>query len=389
MHNLLQPMFQKISSMFLKAIINSTFAKIFTPYMKEKDILAAVAKHYQIDELNEIQKATLSKSADARDIILLSPTGSGKTIAFLIPLIKALKDKPGILQAVIIAPSRELVLQIAGITANLATGFKVTCCYGGHNVLDEKKSLSVVPSIIVSTPGRLLDHINRGNIDVHSATQIVLDEFDKSLELGFQDEMKRIIRKMPNISRHYLTSATSLSEIPDFINIDAPVTLNFLHQNAELNQRIDILKVQSPQKDKLSCLLDLLRSIPNGRTIVFANHREAVERIYNYLIDNQVSAGIYHGGLDQIQREKAITLFNNGSFITLVTTDLGARGLDIAEVMNIIHYHIPTSAESYTHRNGRTARVAASGNVYVILGPQEKAPAFIKFDEVYTSAPSV
>ena len=319
--------------------------------MKQKDILANLKERFGITELNEMQKDVLSAYNQDGDIILLSPTGSGKTIAFLVPLLKALKEPNGNLQAVIIAPSRELVMQIGKVARDIATGHKVTCCYGGHNVLDEKQSLSVTPSIIVSTPGRLLDHIKREHINVHSTRLLVLDEFDKALELGFQDEMRRILRRMPNISRRYLTSATDIAEIPDFVRIFKP-----------------------------QALLKLLKNVPNGRTIVFANYRDAVERIYYFLKDNDMPVGVYHGGLEQIDREKAISMFNNGSYTVMITTDLGARGLDIAEVMNIIHYHIPITEETYTHRNGRTARVKATGNVYVLVNSSDKLPDYMKFD---------
>lgn len=351
--------------------------------MKQKDILGALKAHYGIEQLNEMQNCVLARSSEQGDIILLSPTGSGKTIAFLVPVLKALKENSTNLQAVIIAPSRELVMQIGKVAREIATGYKVTCCYGGHNVIDEKQSLSVTPSIIVSTPGRLLDHINRNHIDVHSTRILVLDEFDKSLELGFQDEMRRILRHMPNISRRYLTSATNIDEIPDFVRIFKPQVVDFREDKEELDQRTTVLRVNSDEKDKLQALLKLLKNVPNGRTIVFANYREAVERIYYFLKDNDVPVGVYHGGLDQIDREKAIAMFNNGSYTVMITTDLGARGLDIAEVMNIIHYHIPTSEETYTHRNGRTARVNATGNVYVLVNTSDRLPDYMEFDGVF------
>lgn len=348
--------------------------------MKQKDILANLKERFGITELNEMQKDVLSAYNQDGDIILLSPTGSGKTIAFLVPLLKALKEPNGNLQAVIIAPSRELVMQIGKVARDIATGHKVTCCYGGHNVLDEKQSLSVTPSIIVSTPGRLLDHIKREHINVHSTRLLVLDEFDKALELGFQDEMRRILRRMPNISRRYLTSATDIAEIPDFVRIFKPQTVDFRENKEDLDQRTTVLRVNSDDKDKLQALLKLLKNVPNGRTIVFANYRDAVERIYYFLKDNDAPVGVYHGGLEQIDREKAISMFNNGSYTVMITTDLGARGLDIAEVMNIIHYHIPITEETYTHRNGRTARVKATGNVYVLVNSSDKLPDYMKFD---------
>ncbi len=348
--------------------------------MKQKDILGALKTHYGIATLNDMQEAVLAKSNEHGDIILLSPTGSGKTIAFLVPMLKALKDTSNQLQAVIIAPSRELVMQIGKVARDIATGYKVTCCYGGHNVTDEKQSLSVTPTIIVSTPGRLLDHINRNHIDVYPTRLLVLDEFDKSLELGFHDEMKKILKRMPNLSKRYLTSATDIDDIPEFVRIHNPQFVDFRNDKAELDQRTTVLRVNSDEKDKLQSLLKLLKNLPDGRTIVFANYRDAVERIYNFLKENDVPAGVYHGGLDQIDREKAIAMFNNGSYTVMVTTDLGSRGLDIAEVKSIIHYHMPTSEEIYTHRNGRTARVDATGNVYVLVNSSDRIPEYVVFD---------
>ena len=352
--------------------------------MKEKEILSNIKERLGIESLNEMQRAMIDSSAEQGDIVLLSPTGSGKTLAFLIPLLKELHHPSGKLQAVIIAPSRELVIQIDGIVRAIASQHKVTCCYGGHSVADERQSLAVVPSIIVSTPGRLLDHINRNHIDVYSTRLLVLDEFDKSLELGFHDEMQRILRRMPNIARRILTSATMIDEFPAFLRLHRERIVNFLADKKELDSRLTVWSVRSDAKDKLQAALSLLQSISPGRTIIFANHRESAERIHGFLVQKGVSAGLYHGGLDQQEREVAITLFNNGTNLVLVTTDLGARGLDIADVVSIIHYHLPQSREIYTHRNGRTARVAANGNVYVLLAPDEKVPEFITFNDELT-----
>ena len=349
--------------------------------MKEKEIISNIREKLGIECLNDMQREMLDSINEPGDLVLLSPTGSGKTLAFIAPMLKELKAPNGKLQAVIIAPSRELVIQIFGIVRAIATGHKVTCCYGGHSVADERQSLSVVPSIIVSTPGRLLDHINREHINVFTTRLLVLDEFDKSLELGFQDEMKRILRRMPNISRRTLTSATMIDEFPDFLRLHQVRIVNFLADKKELDSRLTVWSVRSDAKDKLEAALSLLKSITPGRTIIFANHRESAERIQEFLVQRGVSAGLYHGGLDQQEREMALTLFDNGSNLILVTTDLGSRGLDIADVASIIHYHLPSSREIYTHRNGRTARVAANGNVYVLLGPTEEVPDYITFND--------
>ena len=219
-----------------------------------------------------MQKAMLKRAATPGDITLLSPTGSGKTLAFLIPLLKTLKEPNGKLQAVIIAPSRELVTQIFEITRVLASSHKVSCCYGGHSMLDEKQSLAVVPSILISTPGRLVDHIQRSNIDVYSTRLLILDEFDKSLELGFHEEMKKIVKNMPNVSRKILTSATMISEMPDFVKLNCPTVLNFLYKNSETRSRMKVWRAESSAKDKLDALRLLLLLLNFLSNIHFLHH---------------------------------------------------------------------------------------------------------------------
>lgn len=352
--------------------------------MKEQEILSLINERLGISDLNDLQKSVLKNLKISSSAIIYSPTGSGKTLAFSVTLLKALKNfDTEKLQAVIIAPSRELVIQISEVIRPIAPDYKVTSLYGGHNVADEKNSLQNVPSIIVGTPGRLLDHANRGNIDLTNVRQLILDEFDKCLELGFEEEMRKLLKKMPNLSRKILTSATILKDIPDFVNLTNYVTLDFLESAENPSDRITVWQVKSEEKDKLAALRTLLYSIPQGKTIIFANYRDAVSRIYQNLKDNQISAGIYHGALEQMDREKAIAMFNNESYPILVSTDLGSRGLDIKEVKNIIHYHLPVSQESYTHRNGRTARVDKTGDVYILTHQDEQLPDFVTIDETF------
>lgn len=356
--------------------------------MREKEFLPLVESRLGITQLNDMQTKMMATASNPNDIILLSPTGSGKTLAFILPMLKRLNPPTGRVQAIIIAPSRELVLQIAGIIREIATGFKTTPLYGGHKVEDELNSLKQTPDIIVATPGRLLDHINRRNFDPMPTRILILDEFDKSLELGFEEEMKKIFKHLKNISRRILTSATNLQILPDFITLNNTITLSFLQHNQDLRKRLQVIRVNSDGKDKLSSLLSLLHNItPDNfhisRTIIFVNHRESAIRVAEFLHKNNADVAIYHGALEQMDREKAISLFNNGSSPILVATDLAARGLDIDTVENIIHYHQPISVETYTHRNGRTARVDASGSIYVIVGPEENVADFISFDRTF------
>lgn len=348
--------------------------------MDKQTILERFRERHNIETLNPMQQ--LMAATDATRLILLSPTGSGKTAAFAIRLLRALGTSKGVLQAVVIAPSRELVIQIADVIRPVAAGLKTVAFYGGHNMADEVNSLKSMPDIIVATPGRLLDHITRGNLDVAGVHALVLDEYDKSLELGFHDEMRRIARRMKSLKLIILTSATRLAELPDFLPMQGAETVDFTP--TAQRSRLQTVSVESPERDKLQTLLDLLRSLPNGRAIVFVNHRESAERVYNFLKKERFPVGLYHGGLEQRDRQLALDLFNNGTNPVLVSTDLGSRGLDIDDVNYVIHYHMPLSAESWTHRNGRTARMGADGTAYVITAEGENIPDYVVCDRPYS-----
>lgn len=360
--------------------------------MKEKEFLPLVAERLDIQELNAMQRRMLEAGTQGRDIVLLSPTGSGKTLAFVLPVLKLLKPSSGRVQAVVIAPSRELVLQIAGIVKKIAVAHRCVAVYGGHKVEDEVNELSVVPDILVGTPGRMLDHAKRHNVELLPTRICVLDEFDKSLELGFEKEMAKIFGYMKNLNRIMLTSATAADELPAFISLKDPMTLDYLEENSRLDRRLDVYKVEAEGKDKLEDLLRLLKNLSSGKrlgkTIVFVNHRESAERTLRFLKQRGVSAVLYHGALDQREREKALALFRNGSRNVLVSTDLGARGLDITGVENVIHYHIPLTVQAYTHRNGRTARMDASGRVFVMLGPTEAPADYMELNKTYRMSDS-
>lgn len=357
--------------------------------MREKEFFPNVKK-IGIDEINDMQRRSMAAASESKEIILVAPTGSGKTVAFTLPMLKWLNPPTGRVQAIIIAPSRELVIQIAGVVREIASGFKVTALYGGHNVEDEVNTLSVTPDIIVATPGRLLDHLKRGNVDPTPTRILILDEYDKSLELGFEDDMRKIFNRLKNISRIILTSATVSPSLPSFIKLENPLEIDFSGESKDVRNRMKIYRVDT-DKDKLESLLSLLKSISKEdipeRTIVFVNHRESAERVAEFLKKRHVACALYHGELDQFQREDAISMFNNGSAPILIATDLAARGLDVRGVSNIIHYHQPLTSEIFTHRNGRTARVDANGDIYVLTGPDEELKPFIETDGNYRPNP--
>lgn len=333
-----------------------------------------------IEKLNEMQEAAIAASAVQNNILLLSNTGSGKTLAFLMSILQNLNEEIKTTQALIVVPSRELALQIESVFRQMGTGLKITCCYGGHKRETEENNLIEPPVVIVGTPGRLCDHIRRENITTDSIHTLVLDEFDKSLEAGFQEEVNFIIDSLPGISKRILTSATEAVEVPEFVNFDKAEKLDFLVKGEEDTRLLDIKAVHSPDKDKTDSLFKLMCQIGNRPTIIFCNHRETVEDTSKMLKDRGIMNVFYHGAMEQRERDSALCKFRNGTSFILVTTDLAARGLDIPNIRYIVHYHLPPTEEIFTHRNGRTARMDASGTVILMIAPNEYLPEYIDKD---------
>lgn len=347
--------------------------------MRQADILRAAAMRLGIDALNPLQRRVADElCGNHDDALIVAPTGSGKTLAFLLPLLTMVEGGKGCVEAVIVAPTRELVLQIYGVARALAADAKVTAIYGGHSVRDEARSLTEAPAIVVATPGRLVDHLNRKQISLSRTAALVLDEFDKTLELGFEDEARRIAAAVPMRARTILTSATTMPELPPYITLHSVHTIESSDGDATAESRLALRLYRSPEADKLEALRRLLASFgPEERAIVFVNYRDAVARVFDFVSRLGITAGYYHGALQQLDREKVVEMMANGSFSMLVSTDLAARGLDLPQVDHIVHYHLPLNAATFTHRNGRTARVEASGVAHVILGPTEAVPDFI------------
>ena len=281
--------------------------------------------------LNTMQEATAEAVLHTgKDIVVMSPTGSGKTYAYLLPLIQRLDAKTDELQAIVFA-----------------------------------------------TPGRLNDHLDKANINTETIKWLVIDEFDKCLEFGFQEEMMSILCKLPNIERRILLSATESETIPNFVSMGRTIHLDYRTDEENIPNRICLYTVTSPEKDKLKVLKDLLLSLGDKSSIVFLNYRDSVERTALFLKEEGFIISWFHGGLEQREREAALYRFSNGSAPILVSTDLASRGLDIPDVDNIIHYHFPETEDSYVHRVGRTARWDKEGRTFFILGPEERLPEFV------------
>ena len=344
--------------------------------MSSKQQIDTVLSNIGFSELNALQQETLSKSETAHNLMILSQTGSGKTFAFLLPLFLKLESSSKEIQAVILAPSRELAIQIEGVFRSMKTNFKVLTCYGGHSMSVEKKSLKEAPAVLIGTPGRICDHISRNTLDLSHVSQFVVDEYDKSLEFGFEDQIKYIYQELHALEFTTLVSATEHKEFPDYLAFRNPEIVNHL-ANSE-DPAITFWNYPVRNSNKFDKLFDLLCSFNGELTIVFCNFREATESVRNHLYDNGYDSIIYHGGMEQDERERALIQFRNGSYHTLICTDLGSRGLDIPEIQHVVHFQFPHSEEAFIHRNGRTARMKANGSSYLLLNKDENTPDYLE-----------
>lgn len=343
---------------------------------KQKEVIERSLKHLGFSALNEMQLEVLQKYNDNPNLLMLSKTGSGKTVAFLLPLLLNLKDSPFI-QALILVPTRELAIQIEGVFKALKSNYKVTTCYGGHSMRVEENSLKETPAIVIGTPGRICDHITRENILLHKVEVLIVDEYDKCLEFGFEEQMGFIHEHLRNLKKSMLVSATELKAFPSYLNFAPYTNVNYL-KNSE-DPKIQFLKVNTSSNVKFETLYDVLCSFKGELTIVFCNYREATQSIVDYLETRDYKALVYHGGLEQEDRERALMKFRNGSCHTLICTDLGSRGLDIPEIQHVVHFQYPQTEEAFIHRNGRTARMKADGTAYLMINQDEQTPEYIDF----------
>ena len=352
--------------------------------MEKTRILAKLG----IDDLNAMQQEAVEAIAHSdKDVLILSPTGSGKTLAYLLPLAERIDAGSDELQAVVIVPGRELALQSATVLKDMGCGLRGMALYGGRPTMDEHRKLrEVKPQVVFATPGRLNDHFDKQNLSAEAVRWVVIDEFDKCLSMGFHDEMQRALAFIEHSTlnmehsgrlRRILLSATESEAIPRFVSMVRCVRINFLDEQEQVPERVTIYEVKSPTKDKLETLSRLLRFIGQESSIVFLNYRDSVERTADYLRRQGFTLSMFHGGLDQREREDALYKFSNHSANIMVCTDLASRGLDIPDIRHIIHYHIPEGEEGYVHRVGRTARWDKTGKAYFILSADEQIPAYV------------
>jgi len=336
-------------------------------------------KKLNIDQLNAMQEEASLAITNASNTVLLSPTGSGKTLAFLLPILSFLKTVINSIQVLILVPTRELAIQIEQIIRRLGTGNKINAVYGGRPFLKDISELQHPPSILIGTPGRIADHLNRQTFTVKAIKTLILDEFDKSLEIGFENEMKTIVSLLPHIEKRILTSATHDIEIPSFLGVKDELVINYLNL---IPTKLKIRRVISPLKNKLQTLLGLLCHIGNKSGIIFCNYKDSINYVSDFLQKNNINHGCFHGGLDQIDRERSLMKFRNRTHHIIVATDLASRGIDVSSLDFIIHYQWPLKLNEFTHRNGRTARMNSEGTAYIIQWEKEKLPEFINVPNI-------
>lgn len=339
-----------------------------------------IFQRLHIEAPNEMQKRVGEVLLHGQtDVVVLSPTGSGKTLAYLLPLVQMLDAASDQVQALVVVPGRELASQSDRVLRSMGCGIRSASCYGGRATMDEHRMLKEVrPHVVFGTPGRLNDHLDKGNISRFDVRWLIIDEFDKCLQMGFLDEMQHLLAALPGLRRRVLLSATEAEEIPHFVSPTKGQTLAFLDHPT--SDRVTLYEVKSPVKDKLETLRHLLLNLGDSSSIVFLNYRDSVERVNDYLVAQGFVTSRFHGGLEQKDREAALYRFSNGSANVLVSTDLASRGLDIPDIANIIHYHLPESADGYVHRVGRTARWDAQGRAFFIVGSEESLPDFVEGD---------
>jgi superfamily II DNA/RNA helicase len=345
--------------------------------MEKNNKIKNILENIGISMLNEMQEAALQAIKEESELILIAPTGTGKSLAFLLPIYERMVEENKNVQALIITPTRELAIQLQHVWQRMRTGFKVNSCYGGHSMSVEVKSLNQAPALLIGTPGRLLDHMDRGTFDQRKIDILVLDEFDKSLAMGFQNQMAQIIKTLSGLKKKVLVSATAKWQIPEFVGVSKPVTLHVPLVGEQIKEHLQLKIIYGQTFDKLNLLFELLCYVGSSPSLIFCNQRGVAEEVGYRLAEKGIDCGCFHGGMSQVDREKALISFRNGSIRFLIATDLAARGLDIPEVSNVIHFEVPSKHTEWLHRNGRTARMQANGNAFLILGKKEPLPSYL------------
>ncbi|WP_161891224.1 DEAD/DEAH box helicase [Pontibacter russatus] len=322
-----------------------------------------------------IQASAIPLLLQGQDVAGQAETGSGKTAAFGLPLLHRLNPGLQQVQALVLVPTRELAVQVRQELKQLGKhieSLKVSAFYGGHAFSQERASLAHPPQVLVGTPGRLTDHLNRRTLNLSFAKQLILDEADKLLEMGFEEEVDQVVAALPRSRQTILFSATIPEGVKQLIasSLQNPQFVKATATTIPDQVKLVGIKVEHTQRQE--AVLSLLQSIAAAGTVVFVTTRADADELTDLLQAQGLVARALHGGMEQPDRDKAMTLFRNGTTQVLVATDIAARGLDIAALRHIIHYELPIDAAAYLHRSGRTGRAGKSGTVYTLVTPRDE-----------------
>lgn len=346
--------------------------KMFTPEQER------ALDNLKIKTVNEMQWQAVQHCRSRHEMVLLSPTGTGKTLAYLLPLLERIEPQVKKVQALVVVPTRELAKQVSEVWRSMKVQPAVAALYGGRPVEQEAALFSgSSPSLVVGTPGRLIDHLSRGTFAADACSCVVIDEFDKCLEMGFREEMEHLLSMLPAVEARYLLSATDAAEIPLFAAVGSNERLDFRDGNGDPSARISFYTLATTPNERMQHLFRLLCSFNGEPAIVFCNFRESVDEVRAALAKSGMRCAAYHGALEQKDRELALYKFASSCVNVLVSTDIAARGLDIKDVKHVVHYQRAMSADIFTHRNGRTARWEAGGSVYMFSYEGKELPDFV------------
>ncbi len=318
----------------------------------------------------EIQDAVIPRLREGRDVMGQAQTGTGKTAAFGIPIVESVDPTSPMVQALVLAPTRELALQITAELRALARfrPIAVATIYGGSSMRDQVNALADGAQIVVGTPGRILDHMGRGTLHLDRVRWLVLDEADRMLDMGFMPDVERIVRRVPRNRQTALFSATMPLVIRRLASryMRAPELIAVKPEEPTVSQ-VEQVYYEVAERDKLAGLCHVLDTEEPAQAIIFCHTQVTVDRLTRDLRRARYKADAIHGGLSQSQREKILQDFRAGQLHLLVATNVASRGLDIPEVSHVINFDIPEDAETYVHRIGRTARAGREGKAITFV----------------------
>jgi ATP-independent RNA helicase DbpA len=357
----------------------------FSDFNLSPELLQGLAE-LNFTQPTPVQALVLGPALDLQDVAGQAPTGSGKTAAYGLAILSQVDPSAKAVQAIVLVPARELALQVRDALKSLgkhmaAPGLRVAALYGGHAMRDEVQTLQQTPHVVVATPGRLLDHLEKRNIIPNQLKVLVLDEADKLLDLKFQEEMATIISRLPRRRQTLLFSATMPDKVMGLVRdyltrprmLKAAGGLNGETTGDALPASLSLRgHVLNAVEEKPAALYHLLQQPGTGQTLIFANTRDKVEELAQFLRGRGVAAEVLHGKLPQPERDKALMKLRNNSAQALVATDVAARGIDVPALDTVIQYDLPHDAETFQHRAGRTARAGVAGTAHLLATPPEQ-----------------